>query len=106
MEIEEYRKSLLRTFLVHTIIFTQKITRDEIKKFESLSTKRDSKGERHVRDPAFQTRKKKTMEECGGAERNKIGLAEIFDKTKDRETKVWYMRADDKEERWWRDRQN
>ena len=30
-------------------------------------------------------------------------LAEIFETTKDRERKVWYMRANDEEERWWRD---
>ena len=65
-------------YLSGEIIFPQKIMRDfmrdEIKKFGSLLTKRDSKGERYVRDPAFQTREKETMEEGGGAERNKADL--------------------------------
>ena len=76
----------MRPYLSGEIIFSQKIMRnfmlDEIKKFGSLSTKQDSKGERCVRDPAFQTQKKETTKEGGGAERNRADLPRFLTEQK------------------------
>ena len=55
---------------------------DEIKNFGGLSTKPDSKRERYVQDRAFQTQKKETMEEGGGAGRNKADLPRYLTKRK------------------------
>ena len=50
------------------------LTRNEIAVFGNLLTKRDSKRERYVQNPAFQTRKKETMEGGGGTKQNKADL--------------------------------
>ena len=68
----------INNYLSGEIIFLQKImrnlTRNEIAVFGNLLTKRDSKRERYVQNPAFQTRKKETMEGGGRTEQNKADL--------------------------------
>ena len=71
---------------------------NEIKKFEAFRQNETAKEKGTYEIRPFKLERRKPWKKVVKLNETKR-TCQIFDRTKDRETKVWYMRANDEEER-------